>query len=126
MARSKEKQASALTLAAGPHRRNQAHSGPFSTDSTGNSAGSLPAGLPEASAAALPGPAEAASQRLGTPLNIRQAAALIGCSPWTVRQTLIPKGLPYFRSGASGRLIFYENQLIRWIETKQQKGGKLR
>jgi hypothetical protein len=31
---------------------------------------------------------------LGQPLGIGQAAQLIGCSPWTVRQTLIPRGLP--------------------------------
>src|SRR5438132_14227618 len=36
---------------------------------------------------------------LGPPLNIRQVASLIGCSPWSVRQTLIPRGLPHFRSG---------------------------
>ncbi len=61
--------------------------------------------------------------RLGRPLDIREAAELIGCSPWTVRQTLIPRGLPYFRFKASGRLTFYEGQVIRWIETQQQ-GGK--
>lgn len=60
--------------------------------------------------------------RLGTPLNIRQVAELIGCSPWTVRQKLIPKGLPYFRLGASDKLIFYTNQVVRWIQAKQ-KGG---
>lgn len=64
-----------------------------------------------------------ASERLGPPLSIRQVAALIGCSPWSVRQTLIPKGLPVFRSGASGKLIFYESQIVRWIEQKQHKGG---
>lgn len=63
-----------------------------------------------------------ASERLGQPLNIREVAALIGCSPWTVRQTLIPEGLPVFRSGASGKLIFYTNQVVRWIE-RQQQGG---
>jgi hypothetical protein len=59
---------------------------------------------------------------LGPPLSIRQVAALIGCSPWTVRQTLVPRGIPFFRSAASGRLIFYRDQVIRWIE--QQQGGK--
>jgi hypothetical protein len=58
---------------------------------------------------------------LGPPLSINQAATLIGCSPWTVRQTLIPRGLPFFRSGASGKLIFYRDQVIRWIENQQQK-----
>jgi len=50
-------------------------------------------------------------------------AALIGCSPWTVRQTLIRRGIPHFRSGASGRLIFYRDQVIRWICEQQSKGG---
>jgi hypothetical protein len=57
------------------------------------------------------------------PLNIREAAYLIGCSPWTVRQTLIPRGLPHFRFKASGRLVFYRDQVIRWIENQQAKGG---
>jgi hypothetical protein len=60
---------------------------------------------------------------LGPPLNIKQIALLIGCSPWTVRQTLIPRGLPHFRFKASGRLTFYQAQVIRWIESQQQ-GGK--
>ena len=60
---------------------------------------------------------------LGEPLSIDQVAELIGCSPWTVRQTLIPRGLPHFRFKASGRLIFYRDQVIRWIENQQQ-GGK--
>jgi hypothetical protein len=59
---------------------------------------------------------------LGLPLSIRDVADLIGCSPWSVRQTLIPRGLPYFRFTANGRLIFYRDQIIRWIE-KQQQGG---
>jgi excisionase family DNA binding protein len=60
---------------------------------------------------------------LGPPLSIREVAELIGCSPWTVRQTLIPRGLPFFRSAASGKLIFYTNQVERWIESQQSKGG---
>jgi hypothetical protein len=63
------------------------------------------------------------ASELGQPLCIKQAAELIGCSPWTVRQTLIPRELPHFRFRASGRLIFYRDQLIRWIENQQQ-GGK--
>jgi len=58
---------------------------------------------------------------LGSPLDIRQTAALIGCSPWTVRQKLLPMGLPHFRFGASGKLIFYQDQVIRWITTKQEE-----
>jgi hypothetical protein len=61
---------------------------------------------------------------LGEPLNIRAVAWLIGCSPWTVRQTLIPRGLPHFRFRASGRLTFYRDQVIRWIENQQQGGNK--
>ena len=60
---------------------------------------------------------------LGIPLNIVGAARLIGCSPWTVRQRLIPLGLPYFRSAASGKLIFYSRQLTAWI--LKQQGGNL-
>jgi hypothetical protein len=58
-------------------------------------------------------------RKLGEPLNIAQVARLIGCSTWTVRQTLIPKGLPHFRFTALGRLIFYEDQVVRWIESAQ-------
>lgn len=56
---------------------------------------------------------------LGRALDIRQVAALIGCSPWTVRQTLLPRGLPHFRSGANGKLIFYEQQVVRWVLRQQ-------
>lgn len=56
----------------------------------------------------------------GAPLSIRDAAKMIGCSAWTVRQTLMPRGLPHFRCGG-GKLLFYKNQIIRWIES-QQKG----
>jgi hypothetical protein len=58
---------------------------------------------------------------LGPPLSICEAAHLIGCSPWTVRQKYLPLGLPHFRVGSTGKLIFYTNQIIRWIEN-QQKG----
>ena len=60
---------------------------------------------------------------LGTPLTIRQVARLIGCSAWTVRQRHLPQGLPCFRSGPAGKLIFYRNQVVAWI-LQQQKGGK--
>jgi hypothetical protein len=56
---------------------------------------------------------------MGTPLTTSQAARVIGCSTWTVRNTLIPRGLPYFRCGG-GRLIFYINQITRWIENQQE------
>lgn len=60
---------------------------------------------------------------LGAPLSIREAAKLIGCSPWTVRQTHVPNGLPCFRSGPNGKLIFYRDQVVAWILFQQQKGG---
>jgi hypothetical protein len=59
---------------------------------------------------------------LGTPLGIREVARLIGCSAWTVRQSYIPQGLPHLRSGPSGKLIFYRDQVVRWILEHQQKG----
>ena len=62
---------------------------------------------------------------LGAPLSIRQAAELIGCSAWTVRQSHVPAGLPCFRSGPNSKLIFYRDQVIRWIlEQQQRKGGR--
>lgn len=60
---------------------------------------------------------------LGVPLSIREVARLIGCSAWTVRQRHLPQGLPCFRSGHAGKLIFYRNQVVAWI-LRQQKGGK--
>ena len=56
---------------------------------------------------------------LGVPLNIRQVAQLIGCSAWSVRQRHIPQGLPHFRSSPSGKLIFYYDQVVRWILENQ-------
>jgi len=58
---------------------------------------------------------------MGNPLDIRQVAQLIGCSTWTVRQTLIPRGLPHLRFSPHGRLTFYTVQVIIWIETEQAK-----
>jgi hypothetical protein len=59
---------------------------------------------------------------LGDPLSIRDVADVIGCSPWTVRQRHLPQGLPCFRAGRAGKLIFYRNQVVAWI-LRQQKGG---
>ena len=69
---------------------------------------------------AIPGPSGVV---LGPPLDIRAVSEILGCSPWTVRQTLIPRGLPHFRFKASGRLTFFRDQVIRWI-LSQQQGGK--
>ena len=78
-----------------------------------------PEAFPEPPPSSVLGPLHV---KLGPPLGIRQVAYLIGCSPWTVRQTLIPRGLPHFRFKASGRLIFYTDQVVRWIESQQQGG----
>ena len=78
-------------------------------------------GLAPSLAHGLAQPAE--REPLGNPLSITEVARLIGCSPWTVRQTLIPRGLPHFRFRANGRLVFYRDQVIRWIE-KHQGGNQ--
>jgi hypothetical protein len=67
-------------------------------------------------------PATRANSELGPPLSIREAAKLIGLSPWTIRQRLIPMGLPHFRSGASGKLIFYRDQVADWV--RKHQGGQ--
>ena len=59
---------------------------------------------------------------LGEPISIREVAQLLGCSPWTVRHKYLLQGLPYLRSGSQGKLIFYRNQIVRWILERQQKG----
>jgi phage terminase Nu1 subunit (DNA packaging protein) len=62
---------------------------------------------------------------LGEAMDVKQVAELIGCSAWTVRQKHVKKGLPCFRTGPSGRMIFYRNQVTAWIlkRQKEQKGG---
>jgi hypothetical protein len=60
---------------------------------------------------------------LGEPISIREVARVIGCSAWTVRNVWLPQGLPHLRSGPSGKLIFYRDQVVAWILTTQQKGG---
>ena len=69
------------------------------------------------------------SDELGEPMGINDVAKMIGCSPWSIRQTLIPKrNLPVLRmrSGARGRLIFYRKQVEQWILRMQKlQGGKV-
>lgn len=60
---------------------------------------------------------------LGEPMNVSEVARLIGCSVWIVRQKFLHKGLPHFRSGDTGKLIFYRDQVIRWVLSQQKKGG---
>jgi hypothetical protein len=65
------------------------------------------------------------TEPLGVPLSIKETALIIGCSAWTVRQRYLPAGLPHHRLTRNGKLIFYRNQVIRWLLTRQQKGGTL-
>ena len=58
---------------------------------------------------------------LGEPMGIREVARLIGHSPWSVRQTLLRRGLPHWRSGPSGKLIFYHDQVVRWVLDQQER-----
>jgi hypothetical protein len=60
---------------------------------------------------------------LGAPLSIREVAALVGCSVWTVRQRYLPAGLPHLRMRPNGKLIFYRHQVLNWLLTEQRKGG---
>lgn len=79
-----------------------------------------------------PHPAEAISvtnfhESLGAPMDISQVAMLLGCSPWTVRQRYLSQGLPHLRACASGKLVFFREQVIGWILKRQkQKGAQLR
>src|SRR5690349_10127932 len=43
---------------------------------------------------------------LGDAITIREVAAIIGCSVWTVRQRCMRQGLPHFRPSRTGKLIF--------------------
>lgn len=71
-----------------------------------------------------PQPPEYRNEPLGAPLSIRDVARVIGCSTWTVRQRYLPMGLPHLRSGPQGKLIFFRDQVVRWILQQQQKGGR--
>lgn len=64
-------------------------------------------------------------EQLGEPMDVKQVAALVGCSAWTIRQKHVKAGLPCFRTGPSGRMIFYRNQVTAWIleKQKEEKGG---
>ncbi len=59
---------------------------------------------------------------LGEAISIREAARIIGCSPWTVRQKYIPAGLPHHRLSPRGKLFFYRSLITRWL-IRRQKGG---
>jgi len=61
----------------------------------------------------------AAPDVLGEPLAIAEVARLLGCSAWTVRQRYLPLGLPHFRIGKVGRIVFYRNQVVAWVLKNQ-------
>jgi hypothetical protein len=65
-----------------------------------------------------------ANDALGDPLSIIEVARVLGCSAWTVRNGYLPQGLPHFRSGPGGKLVFFRNQVIQWILQQQKKGGR--
>jgi len=58
---------------------------------------------------------------LGEPIGMEEVARLIGCSVWTVRYRLLRQGLPHFRVLGTKKLIFYRNQVVRWILEKQKE-----
>jgi hypothetical protein len=64
-----------------------------------------------------------AGHPLGEALAIDEAALLLGCSPWTVRQKYLPQGLPHLRASASGKFVFFREQIVSWILERQEKGG---
>jgi hypothetical protein len=69
-------------------------------------------------------PSPTPDDQLGQPLTIREVALMFGCSEWTVRQRLIRIGLPHFRLTPNGKLVFFHNQIVRWVLDRQrQKGG---
>jgi hypothetical protein len=59
--------------------------------------------------------------RLGPPLTIGEVAQLLGCSEWTVRQRYLRLGLPCLRTSATGKLVFFREQVIDWIFERQQR-----
>jgi|NGEPerStandDraft_6_1074524.scaffolds.fasta_scaffold18152_2 phage terminase Nu1 subunit (DNA packaging protein) len=67
-------------------------------------------------------------QHLGEAMTIGQVAELFGCSEWTVRQKLVPAGLPVFRFSPSGKLTFFREQVVAWVleRQNQQQGGTRR
>jgi hypothetical protein len=83
--------------------------------------GSLPIGQLWPSHWPTAGEPQESRPGLGRPLTIRQVAAMLGCSPWSVRNTWMPKGLPFVRTGECSRIYFFEEQIIDWL--KEQQGG---
>ena len=44
---------------------------------------------------------------LGEALTVHEVSRLLGCSAWTVRNRHMRRGLPHFRVGGTGKLVFY-------------------
>jgi hypothetical protein len=57
---------------------------------------------------------------LGPSMTITDVAELLGCSPWTVRQRYLPQGLPCLRASRTGKLVFFREQVVRWILKRQR------
>jgi hypothetical protein len=100
--------------------RNKSHLG--NRTNPAETLGILESGLGQSCPRHCPYP-ESQGCPLGTPMNIEEVAALLGCSAWTVRQRYLPQGLPYLRASAAGRFVFFREQVIGWIVKRQEKGG---
>jgi hypothetical protein len=57
---------------------------------------------------------------LGEPMTIQEVAVVLGCSVWTIRQKYLRSGLPFFRIGSTGKLVFYRKQVVLWILENQK------
>ena len=58
---------------------------------------------------------------LGDAMEIEEVAVLLGCSAWTVRQKYVRQGLPFLRTSASGKFVFFRRQVLDWILERQRK-----
>jgi hypothetical protein len=68
-------------------------------------------------------PVAGSTDSLGEPKTIREVARILGCSEWTVRQRYLPMGLPHFRLSPAGKLLFFQNQIVRLVLEKQRQKG---
>lgn len=72
-------------------------------------------------------PSVSPAHALGDPMTVEEVAGLLGCSTWTVRQRYLRQGLPHLQASTRGKLVFFREQIIAWVEKRQrQKGGTLR
>jgi len=64
--------------------------------------------------------------RWALPWRFARVALLLGCSIWTVRQRHLRCGLPFFRIGTTGRLLFLPQagSCSGFCTTKKRKGGE--